>query len=367
MKDYYATLGVERNATEEEIKKAFRKLAMKHHPDRNNGHKDSEEKFKEINEAYSCLSDQQKRANYDRFGSGEGFQGHGGFDAGAFGAGFGDIFGDLFGEMFGGMGGRRPRRTRGSDLRYDLDITLEEAAFGAEKIVEFQSWRDCVHCAGTGSKTKAHSTCPECNGAGQTRYQQGFFTIAKTCGKCKGQGRIITDPCTECRGQGKVKAARKISVKIPAGVDEGSRLKIAGEGEQGINGGFPGDLYIVVEVKPHEHFRRDGADIHYEATVSIPQAVLGAEFEVPTLDGAHKLKIPAGTQPGTTFHIRGKGVPWIGGRPGVRGDQIVTVNLFVPKKLNQKQKELIEEFARLSEEEVPKGFKDKLKGIFTGA
>lgn len=366
MKDYYTTLGVERGATEDEIKKAFRRLAMKHHPDRNSGDKASEEKFKEINEAYTCLSDSEKRANYDRFGTAEGFssgygEGFGGFGA----AGFGDVFGDIFGEFFGSFAGAgRPRRTRGSDLRYDLDITLEEAAFGAEKIIEIPRWEDCGACSGTGSKSGQQSTCPDCKGAGQVRYQQGFFTVAKTCGKCKGHGKVITDPCGACRGVGKVKGTRELNFKIPQGVDAGSRLKMTGEGEPGANGGPHGDLYVMIDIGEHEFFNRDGMNLYFEAPISFAQAVLGAEIEVPTLDGdSHKLKIPSGTQPGTTFQVKGKGMPSIGGQR--RGHQIVTVNVSVPKNLTPRQKELIEELSKIDEDApANKTLKDKLKGIF---
>lgn len=366
IKDYYGTLGVDRGATEDELKKAFRKLALKHHPDMNSGDKAAEEKFKEINEAYSCLSDPAKRASYDRFGSAEGFHaGQGGYDAGGF-AGFGDMFGDIFGEFFGTFAGAgRQRRQRGSDLRYDLDITLEEAAFGAEKVVEITSWQDCAKCAGTGSKSGVPSVCPDCKGTGQVRYQQGFFTIAKTCGKCKGQGKVVADPCGACRGMGKVKGSRRLSVRIPPGVDSGSRLKMSGEGEPGANGGPAGDLYVMIDVGKHEFFRRDGLNLHCEVPITFPQAVLGTEVEVPTLNGSQKLKIPPGTQPGTAYQIKGKGMPNLGGQR--RGSQIVTVNVSVPKNPGLRQKELIEELAKLSEEDIPKSLRDKIKGIFAGA
>lgn len=366
MIDYYGTLGVDRNASEAEIKKAFRKLALKYHPDRNAGDSSAEEKFKQINEAYSCLNDPEKKANYDAYGStegpGPGFSGFGGFGTST---NFGDIFEDIFGDFFGtftGTGRRASRATRGNDLRYDLDITLEEAAFGAEKIIDILKWNECPACVGTGSKSRGPSTCPDCRGRGQVRFQQGFFSISKTCGKCRGQGRVITDPCRTCNGQGKLREPSKVSVKLPPGVDKGSRLKMSGEGEPGVFGGPPGDLYIVINIRQHEFFRRSGLDIHCEVPLTFPQAVLGTEIEVPTLDGLHKMKIPAGTQPGTAFHFRGKGISVLNGR--ARGDQIITVNVVVPKRINQRQREIIEEYARISEDEISKSFKDRLKNIF---
>jgi molecular chaperone DnaJ len=362
MKDYYKTLGVERDATPEEIKKAFRKLALECHPDRNPG-KECEERFKEINEAYSCLGDAQKRANYDRFGAAEGIGAGAGFGAAA---GFGDIFEDIFGDFFGAFTGRRgPRAARGRDLKYDLDITLGESAFGTEKVIEVLRWEDCSPCAGTGSLSRSPGTCPECKGIGQVRFQQGFFSVSRTCPRCRGEGKHIEDPCAACRGQGKVRVPRKVSVKIPAGVDSGSRLKMSMEGEPGQHGGPPGDLYIIIDIREHPFFKRDGMHIYCEVPLSFPQAVLGAEVEVPTLEGSsHSLKIPPGTQAGTAFHMKGKGVPRLGSR--ARGDQIVTINIEVPKNINQRQREILEEFAALSGEEHHRSFKDRLKDMFTG-
>ncbi|MEW6162028.1 MAG: molecular chaperone DnaJ [Nitrospirota bacterium] len=363
MKDYYEILGVLREASEADIKKAFRQLALKYHPDRNPGDKGAEEKFKEINEAYSCLSDPEKRANYDRFGIVEGV----GAGFGPFGAGFGDIFEDIFGDFFGTFTGhRRPRPTKGNDLRYDLDITLMEAASGTEKILEVPKWENCTECRGTGSTPgKGPVTCPNCKGTGHVRIQQGFFSISKTCGKCNGSGKIITDPCKVCKGHGRVKKFRSITVKIPAGVDSGSRLRITGEGDPGLYGGSPGDLFVILNVEEHPFFKRDGADIFCEVPISFPQAALGAEIEAPTLDGTSKIRIPPGTPSGRIFHIKGKGLPKVGSH--VRGDQIVRVYVDVPRKLTPRQRELLEEFSRINGDEIAKSFKEKLKDLFSRA
>jgi len=367
MKDYYERLGVSRDASEADLKKAFRQLAMKYHPDRNPDDKQSEDKFKEINEAYSCLSDPEKRSHYDRFGTAGGVGA--GYGSPFGGAGFGDIFEDIFGDFFGTFSGqRRSRPTRGADLRYDLGITLMEAAFGIEKTIEVPRWEDCPECRGSGAAPgKAPVICPNCKGTGQIRMQQGFFSISKTCGKCGGEGKIITDPCKKCNGQGKIRNSRSINLKIPAGVDTGSRLRVSGEGDMGQQGGPRGDLFIYLNVEEHPFFKRDGNDLYCEVPVSFPQAALGAEIEVPTIDseGAQKLRMPAGTPSGRIFHLKGRGVQKLGSNH--RGDQIVRVYVDVPKTLTHRQKEILEEFAKISGDEVAKSFKDKLKDLFTGA
>ena len=321
-RDYYEVLGVSREATEDEIKKAYRKLARKYHPDVNKEDKDAAEKFKEINEAYEVLKDPEKRARYDQFGHAG--VGQGGFDAGDFGGfggfgGFGDfgsdIFDDIF-DIFGGSFGRSRRRgpTRGADIRYDLEITLEEAAFGAEKEVEIFRMESCKNCNGTGAKPGTMpKTCPSCGGSGQVRRVQNLgpmqFTNVTTCTNCGGRGTIIEEPCPKCHGRGQSKVGRKIKIKVPAGVDTGSQLRMSGEGEPGELGGPPGDLYVVIRVKPHKLFVRQGDDLIYQAPISFVQATLGDEIDVPTLEEKVKLKIPEGTQPGTRFRLRSKGIP----------------------------------------------------------
>ncbi|MCK5505484.1 MAG: molecular chaperone DnaJ [Thermodesulfovibrionia bacterium] len=364
-KDYYQTLEIDRNAADADIKKAYRRLALKYHPDRNPGDKASEEKFKEINEAYACLSDPQKKSNFDRFGTAEGAgagSGFGGF--GDFGSNFGDIFEDVFGNIFGDFTGRRRSRPiKGQDLRYDLEINLTDAVFSTDKKINIPRWEDCPTCNGTGSKPgKGPVVCQTCRGTGQTKLQQGFFTIARTCHTCGGEGKVITDPCTKCRGQGKYKRDRTVTLKIPAGVDTGIRLKVAGEGEAGSQGGPPGDLYVVINVEPHPFFKRKDNDLLCEVPISFVQAALGGEIAVPTIDGESTIRIHAGTSSGKVFHLRGKGVPKLGGYG--KGDQFVSVFVDVPKKLTPRQKELLREFAEISGDDVSKGFMDKIKDMF---
>ena len=363
-KDYYQILNVPRDASDDDIKKAYRKLAMQHHPDRNPGNKAAEDHFKEASEAYQVISDPERRAQYDRFGHAA-FQQGGGFDFS--GAGFEDIFSDIFGDIFGTARGRgRSRARRGEDLRYDLDIKFEEAVFGAEKIINVPRLVMCETCNGKGTKGgSARDTCTACRGTGQMRFQQGFFTIAKTCGQCNGQGTVIRDPCRTCMGSGVVQRTQALSVKIPAGVDTGARLKLRGEGEAGRNGAPGGDLYIVINVQEHPLFTRQENDIICEVPISFPQAALGAEIDVPTLEGKVKMKIPHGTQSGSSFRLRGKGAPDL--RGSHRGDQLVRVVVETPRKLTSRQRELLEAFARDGGEEVSpltKGFFDKVKEMF---
>jgi molecular chaperone DnaJ len=365
-KDYYELLGVNRNASEEEFKKAYRKLALKYHPDRNPGNKQAEENFKEISEAYQVLTDPQKKAQYDQFGHaafGNGGPFRGGFD---FTAGFEDIFGDIFGEFFGTGSSRGRPHSRGDDLRYNLTISFEEAAFGTEKKIKIPREGLCDLCHGSGAKSgTSPKTCPTCRGRGQVSFQQGFFNISRACNQCRGQGTIITDPCGSCNGAGRVRRLHTLSVKIPPGVDIGSRLKLRGEGETGRAGGLAGDLYVVIQVEPHPLFVRDALDIICEVPISFVQAALGSEIEVPTLEGKVKMKIPPGTQSGRVFRLKGKGIRDVQGYD--QGDQHVRVVVETPTHLTARQKELLKEFAALGGEEVhplSKGFFDKVKEIF---
>jgi len=346
--DYYEILGVERTATDQEIKSAYRRLALKFHPDRNPGNKEAEEKFKEAAEAYGILADSDKRQRYDAYGhAGVSGAGGAGFDPTIF-ADFGDILGDFFG--FGDLFGRRARGgpRRGSDLRYNLELTFEEAAFGTETQIQIPRTQSCGSCKGSGSSPGTQpSTCPNCRGAGQVTYQQGFFSVARTCGRCRGAGKIVTSPCPTCEGQGVVPIERKLKVPIPPGVDTGSQLRITGEGEPGAAGGPPGDLYVVIGVQDHEFFHREGSDLHCEMPISFAQASLGGSVEVPTPgpeDEPAKLSIPEGTQTGTSFKLKNKGVPHLGHKG--RGDLHVTVRVVVPTRLSSEQKRLIEQLAK---------------------
>jgi len=365
MKDYYSILGVSRNASQEEIKKAFRRLARQYHPDLNPGNKEAEEKFKEINEAYSCLSDPVRRANYDRYGTVEAPTGNGfGFETYTT---FTDIFEDIFEGFFGSFGFRKNKPVKGADLRYDLTITIEEAAFGVEKTIKIPRWQECSKCKGSGIKPGSEPIiCSSCGGTGYIRYSQGFFSVSKTCSKCGGKGRIIRDPCSDCSGTGKIRVEHELTIKIPPGVDTGSKLKVSGEGEMGEFGGPRGDLYIFINVREHEFFKREGINLYCSVPISFVKAVFGGQIEVPTLDGNEIIEIPPGTPSGKVFKLKGKGLPRVGGTH--RGDQIVNVYIDVPKKLTERQREILEEFARVSGEEIKKtsrGFKDKLKDIFS--
>jgi len=364
-RDYYEILGVERSASGEDIKKAYRKIALRFHPDRNPDDKEAEEKFKEASEAYQVLCEDEKRAQYDRFGHAA-FEQGGGF-GGFSGSGFEEVFGDLFGDFFGGGGRRgRSRTRRGDDLRYDLEISFEEAVFGVEKTIRVPRLAACKECDGSGSRNGApRETCATCRGSGQLRFQQGLFSIAKTCTSCQGQGTILKDPCRACSGGGATRIQQALSVRVPAGVDTGSRLKLRGEGEGGYHGGPAGDLYVVLHVKEHALFTREGNDVICDVPIGFTQAALGAEIDVPTPHGKIKMKIPTGTQSGNVFRLKGKGVPDVRGYG--QGDALVRVVVETPRKLTAKQRELLEEFARLSGEEVhpiAKGFFDKVKEMF---
>lgn len=375
-RDYYEVLGINKGASEQEIKRAYRKLAMKYHPDKNQGNKEAEEKFKEINEAYEVLSSPEKRQRYDQFGhAGVNGNGGGGFEGfSGFGGGFEDIFGDIF-DMFGGGGFSSSRRRKsgpqkGADLQYETTITFEEAAFGVEKEVEFYRNDNCNTCNGTGAKPgTSTTTCKKCNGTGEIRYAQrtplGQIVNVRPCDECGGEGKKIETPCTTCKGKGKVRKLRKLKVKIPAGVDTGSVISIRGEGEPGIKGGPPGDFYVVINVKPHKIFTRDGYDVICEMPITFVQAALGDELEVPTLEGKVKYKMPEGTQSGTIFRLKGKGIAHPKGYG--KGDQYVKVIIEVPTKLSEKQKEMLREFAAASGEEVHqqrKSFFNKVKDVF---
>ncbi|MFT4100757.1 MAG: molecular chaperone DnaJ [Burkholderiaceae bacterium] len=345
-RDYYDVLGVAKNATEEEIKKAYRKLAMKYHPDRNPDSKDAEDKFKEAKEAYEMLSDARKREAYDRFGHAGVDPNAGGGGGGGFGGGgFADVFGDIFGDIFGGQAGRQGGRSnvyRGADLRYGMEITLEQAANGYTTEIRVPSWTSCENCHGTGAKpgTKP-KTCSACNGQGAVRIQQGFFSIQQTCPTCHGTGKVIPEPCTHCEGLGRVKRNKTLEVKIPAGIDDGMRIRSAGNGEPGVNGGPSGDLYVEIHIKKHDVFDREGDDLHCEIPISLTTAALGGKVQVPTLSGRAEIELPEGTQSGKTFRLRGKGLKGL--RASYPGDLYARVIVETPVRLTDKQKQLLRE------------------------
>ena len=372
-RDYYEVLGLNRDASDEEIKKSYRKLAMKHHPDRNPDDKSAEDKFKEAKEAYEVLSEPEKRRAYDAYGhAGVNPQMGGGGDGQGFG-GFSEAFGDIFGEIFGGQRGGRgggPQVYRGADLRYNLEISLEQAARGTETKIRIPTLEECTTCAGSGAKKGTSAkTCHTCGGVGQVRMQQGFFSIQQTCPTCHGTGKVIPEPCPTCNGAGRTKQHKTLSVKIPSGVDDGDRIRLAGEGEAGVNGGPPGDLYVVVQLKAHSVFQRDGADLHCEMPISFTVAALGGEIHIPTLDGEAKIKIPAETQSGQVFRLRGKGIKPV--RQTSAGDLMCHVVVETPVRLTDRQRELLHELGErlpggLYDRHNPraKSFMDKVKSFF---
>jgi len=375
--DFYEVLSVSRDADDAELKTAYRKLAMQYHPDRNPNNPQAEEQFKACSEAYGVLSDPEKRAAYDRYGHAA-FNGGGAGAGGPFGGGgfsgnpqdLGDIFGDLFGEMFsgGGGGGRRASRVqRGRDVRYDLTLEFEEAVFGKEREIMVRRLDTCGECKGTGAaRGKAPVTCTQCGGRGQQRFQQGFFSVARTCSVCQGTGTLIVDPCQVCRGETRVQAEHIIRVKVPAGVEQDTRIRYGGEGEAGKFGGPAGDLYVVLNVKAHEFFERDGDDLHCVLPISFPQAALGTEVDIKTMEGLESIKVPEGTQSGREFKLRGKGVPHLNERG--KGDLIVEVRVETPSKMTRQQKELMRQLAEtMTVENVPhsRGLMDKVKEMFT--
>ncbi len=370
-KDYYEVLGINRDATDEEIKKAYRKLAMKHHPDRNPDNPKSEEHFKEAKEAYEILSDAQKRAAYDQHGHAAFESGGmgGGFGAGGAGAGF--DFSDIFGDIFGGgrASGGRSNVQRGADLRYNLEVTLEQAARGTETQIRIPTMAECATCHGSGAKPgTSPTTCTTCSGHGQVRMQQGFFSIQQTCPRCHGSGKIVASPCKSCSGQGRIKQHKTLSVKIPAGVDTDDRIRLSGEGEPGVNGGPAGDLYVVVQLKSHAVFQRDHNDLHCEMPISFSIAALGGSIEIPTLDGVATIKIPAETQSGKIFRLRGKGIKGI--RSAAHGDLHCHVIVETPVNLTDKQKELLREFEAINDKDNErhnpraKSWMNKVKDFF---
>ncbi len=374
-RDYYEILGVNKDASEDDLKKAYRKLAMKHHPDRNPDNPNAEEHFKEAKEAYEILSDAQKRAAYDQYGhagvdpNARGFGG----GAGAKGfEGFADAFGDIFGDIFGGAGGGGRGRSnvyRGADLRYNLEISLEEAARGTETKIRIPAMVACDTCHGSGAKPGTQpTTCPTCAGHGQVRMQQGFFSIQQTCPNCHGSGKVVQTPCPDCHGAGRIKQHKTLAVKIPSGVDEGDRIRLSGEGEAGVNGGPPGDLYVVIQIKAHSVFQRDHNDLHCEMPISFTVAALGGEIEIPTLDGHAKIKIPEETQTGKVFRLRGKGIKGV--RSTTHGDLMCHVVVETPVKLTEEQRELLRQLEELNQADgarhnpKAKSWMDKVREFF---
>jgi molecular chaperone DnaJ len=368
--DFYEVLGVSKTASDQELKTAYRKLAMQYHPDRNPDNPEAEAKFKECSEAYSILSDSEKRAAYDRFGHAA-FQGGGGGGSpfqGGFQGDVGDIFGDIFGEMFNMGGNRRASRVqRGRDLRYDMSLEFEQAVFGYEKEIVIRRAEVCEDCHGTGgAKGKAPQTCPQCKGSGQMRFQQGFFSVARTCTQCSGTGSIITDPCKVCGGQTTVEREHKLLVKVPAGVEQDTRIRYTGEGEAGRYGGPSGDLYVVLSVKKHKFFERDGDDLHCVMPISFPQAALGTELTIETLEGPETIKVPEGVQSGREFRLRGKGVPHLNERG--KGDLVVEIRVATPTKLTKQQKDLMKQLSEtmvVENEPHSRGLFGKMKDIFS--
>jgi molecular chaperone DnaJ len=362
-RDYYEILGVSPEATPDEIKKAYRKLAHAHHPDKNPGDRSAEDRFKEIGEAYAVLSDAEKREHYNRFGTGA----RPGEGSGDFDPGFGSIFDDIFEGFFGGRTGRSARSAhRGADLRYNLEIRFEEAAIGVEKEIVIPRLETCAACRGSGAKPGTQPVpCKSCRGTGQVRFSQGFLTVSQTCSRCRGEGRVVEHPCSACRGLGQTKAERTLTVKVPAGVETGTRLKLSGEGETGVRGGPPGDLYVVIVVKEHALFTRQGDDIYCEVPVSFAQAALGAQIEIPTISGRTTLKVPPGTQTGAEFRVRGKGFPNVRGYG--HGDLLARIFVEVPTHLTAKQRDLLEQYAKLENGEgspLVQGFWEKVKALF---
>ena len=366
-KDYYEVLGVDRSASDDEIKKAFRKQARQHHPDLHNepqAKKKAEEKFKEANEAYEILSNSDHRKKYDMFGHAGGPQGFGGPEG--FGGGFGDVFGDIFEDFFGGGGRSRTRAEQGSDLQYNLELSFEEAIYGKEAQLKIPRWESCGTCKGSGARTStAVKTCPGCRGTGTLRLQQGFFTINRPCGQCQGTGQMISDPCTTCRGEKRVYKERTLSVTIPAGIETGMRLRLSHEGEHGVNGGPPGDLYVAISVKPHSVFTRKGHDILLDLPVHFATASLGGKVEVPTLKGVTAVKIPEGTQHDRMLRLKGLGAPSL--KTQQPGDQLIRIKIQIPTKMSAKQKELLTAFAKESgvySEGNGEGLFEKVKNMF---